>query len=233
MDNEKFYEIIDTLNTIGMKEAVIDVGDEQNNAKVRTYDSYNDEPGIAVVSEIPSNVIDHTIGIGDISTLYKRMSMFDVSKMKTKTELSNEGHATTIVFSEGRRRFTYTFSHPKIFSMPTAIPESTKIAEIDFDKSMIDELSKANSAISSQYINIISVNGELRIRLFDESDDYVFVIGNFESSNWSYNWKMGQFMKVMKHAVKFNDTVRVTVTENMLFKVTIGLIDIVLMPQIV
>ena len=234
MNNEKLYKIIDTVNTAGIKELIINVED----GKVMLYGADNTDgdstPSVIVVSEADDDVVDTAMGISRVATLLKRMSLFDMEKLKMSCTInSTEEFAKVLTIKESRRKITYTFANPITINVPIGLNEESISNTITLTKEYVAHLVKVNQSLSSKIFNLSGLNNKITVELSDDGDSYTDTISESCNGEIMFNWDARSVLKMFKFATKGNDSLELGIGITGMMYIVIDDITFIIMPQAV
>lgn len=234
MNIEKLFNILETINVAGIKEIIIEKKDGQT--VVRGSDSTDDEvqPSIVVTSETDHNVVDMTMGITRVPVMLNRMKLFDLSKTKVdQTANDAETYVRSVTFKESRKKVSYTFANPDTINVPSGTIDDNVNNSITLSKEYINSLIKANQAMNSTHVSISVINNDMVIELFDGiSDSFTDVLSDSCVGNWSYNWMTNSVLKLLKQAIKNNDSVELGIGELGILYIEVDDLLFMVMPQV-
>ena len=232
MNIERLYSVIETINVIGIKEIIIEKND--NNVMVYGADSTDEniQPSIVLISETNSNLINKTLGVSRVPVMLNRMKLFDLSKTKTQQE-DNDNYVHNITLKESRKKVSFTFANPETINVPKGTIDDNVTNSITLSKDYITNLIKATRAMSSEMISVTGINNEITIELFDDgSDSYTDVVSDNCVGEWDYHWRTDSVVKLLRQAIKNNDSVELGISELGILYVEVNELIFMVMPQV-
>ena len=234
MNIERLYSVIDTINVAGIKEIIIEKFDDK--VMIRGADSTDDaeQPSIVLISETDHNIVDTTMGVGRVPVMLNRMKLFDLTKTKISQVDSNSGdYVKSVTLKESRKKVSYTFSNPDTINVPSGTIDDNVNNSITLSKEYIGNLVKANQAMNSELISISVINNEMVIELFDGiSDSFTDILSEHCVGEWSYNWRTDSVMKLLRQAIKNNDSVELGIGDLGILYVEVNELIFMVMPQV-
>lgn len=227
MELTKLNSILSTANVAGISQFIIDA--TETGHFIRGVDS---ESSIVLFSEYSEKFSDKTIGIFNASSLYNRLSLFDLTKTKVDVE-EKDSFVRAIKLREKNKKLTYTFSDPNLIKAPKSIANSEIRCKISLTKEQISGLAKAISAVDSKKFTLIGSGKDIIVKLSDiNSDIYQDVVGEQAVSEWSVSWKTDSVMRLLKQAAKDVDTVELVIGELGMMYVNVERLDFIVIPQV-
>jgi len=234
MNIERLYSVIETINIVGIKEIIIEKSDDK--VMIRGADSTDDseQPSIVLISETDHNIVDTTMGISRVPVMLNRMKLFDLTKTKLSQVDNDVGdYVKSITLKESRKKVSYTFANPDTINVPSGTIDDNVSNSITLTKEYIDNLIKANQAMNSELISISVINNEMVIELFDGiSDSFTDILSENCVGEWSYNWRTDSVMKLLRQAIKNNDSVELGIGDLGILYVEVNELIFIVMPQV-
>jgi len=232
MNIERLHSVLETINVAGIKEIIIEK--KEDGVVIRGADSTSDEerPSIVLVSEVDSNIVDTTMGITRVPVMLGRMNLFDLSKTKV-SQVEVEDYVKSVTFKESRKKVSFTFANPQTINVPSGTIDDAVNNVITLTKEYITNLIKANQAMNSNILSITGINNETVIEMFDDgSDSFTDVIADQCSGEWSYDWRTDSVMRLLRHAIKNNDSVELGVGDMGILYIEVNELIFMVMPQV-
>lgn len=238
MNLEKLNNIITTVNVVGIKEIIIEK--KSDGVVVRGADSIDDEhlPSVIIVSDVDDDVVDYTMGISRVPVLINRMKLFDLSNTKS-TIVNNEDDefVKTMTLKEHRKKVSFSLANPNTINVPSGTIQDTVNNNVILTKTYIQNLIKASQAMNSELMSISVINKEMVIELFDGvSDSFTDVIKENslgECCEWEYHWQTNSVMKLLRQAIKSEDSVELAIGDLGMLYLTVDNLIFTVMPQVV
>lgn len=232
MNLTKVYNILQTANVAGIPEVILEKQDD--GVLVRGADCVSDDqdPSIVILSKTDKDVVDSTTGIHRVSVLLNRMSLFDLEKAKVQTQKTDE-FVRHMDIRQGKRKVSFTFANPKTINVPSGTIDDQVVSTVAFDKNQVQDLVKANQALSPELFKLKGEGEDITIELFDGiSDNFTDVVGTNSTGDWSYSWRMDSIMKLVKHAIKTSDAVELGIGKSGILYVAVNELIFMVMPQV-
>lgn len=169
-------DILEQLTSLSITEAVIEpvVEDGKDYTRVRAG---NKDHSIMIFDSVEGKLTDKTMAIASIKGLQTRLALFNEDKASV-TVTNGNSFVSSIEIKEGKRKATYTMSHPNIILAPKVMPQYDIYGDvITFSKDFVDYLSEVFNSISftgkreNRKISIKSGKGELFITVSDGEND--------------------------------------------------------------
>lgn len=230
MNLEKLNVIVETANVAGINRLVINKTDER--VMIYGSDDEGEEPSIVIISEADWDVVDNSIGIHRVPVLLNRMNLFSLDKA-TVSKIDTDNYTKSITIKEGRKKVSYTFADPSTLSVPTDTIDDSIICTVRLTKDNVQNLVKANQAITPKLFTLSGIKDDIQMELFDGiSDTLTDVIGKNTSGDWSFNWEMSSVMKLVRHAIKQEDSVELGIGGIGILYITVNDLIFMVMPQV-
>lgn len=232
MNIERLHSVLETINVAGIKEIIIEKKDDT--VLIRGADSTNEEekPSIVIVSETDHNMVDRTMGVSRVPVMLNRMNLFDLSKTKV-SQVGNDDYMKSVTFKENRKKVSFTFTNPSIINVPSKTIDDNVSNVVVLSKDYIANLVKANQAMNSNLINLTGINNEIVIEMLDDgSDAFTDVVANNCEGEWSYNWQTSSVMKLLRQAIKQNDSVELGIGDVGILYIEVNELIFMVMPQV-
>ena len=231
MNLEKLNTIIDTVNVAGINRVILKKNDD-GSVSVRGSDDKGEEPSIVIISETDKDVVDNTMAIHRVPVLLNRMNLFNLDKARV-SEINTDEYTKSITIKENRKKVTYTFADPNTLMVPDGTIDDNIICSIVFKKEDIENIIKANQALSPELFTLSGVKDEIIMVLFDGiSDSFTNIVGTNNSGDWEYSWKIDSVMRLIKHAIKKEDSVELGIGKVGILYITVNNLIFMAMPQV-
>lgn len=233
MNLTKLYNILQTVNVAGIPEVIFEKQDD--GVLVRGADVVSDDqdPSIVILSKTDKDVVEMTTGVHRVSVLLNRMSLFDLQKAKVKTSDNGDDWIHHADIRQGKRKVSFTFANPSTINVPDGAVEDEVVSTVSFDKNQVQDLVKANQALSPELFKLKGEGEDIVIELFDGiSDNFTDVVGTNSSGEWSYSWRTDSIMKLVKHTIKSSDAVELGIGKSGILYIAVGELIFMIMPQV-
>jgi hypothetical protein len=240
MNIHKLEELLLTVRIAGMRELVLDKCPDTGRTMAYAADDSDKgletgehDPSIVLISEIDSDIVDHSMGIHRVDIFLKRLALFDIDKVKVNQK-NNDDFVTSLEFKEGRKKATVTLSSPATIDVPDGTIEDNIVDSVIFKKSYVEHLVKANSAMNSEMLSLSGINKDIVLELYDGfSDTLEDVVGSTHNEDWQYNWRMSSILKLLRHQITKGkmDEVELGIGECGILYIEVGSILFMIMPQ--
>lgn len=197
----------------------------------------HENKSIIVLSKIRSDppiLTNQVLGIKNVDTFLKRLSLFDLEQSKFEYTLSADGvNARAIKVTQGQRKVSYTFTHPKFCEAPVAVRQDELITKIDVDKKTLEQLQSAVSATKPDLMTIEGNGESVYVKLFDgNADTYTDVIGDNSAGSWEHSWKADSVMLLLRESLKYSDETSISVSKSGIGHIFVDNVDFLIMPLI-
>jgi hypothetical protein len=208
IDLRMLKDILEQLTTLGISEAIIEpvTLDGKDHTQVRAG---NKDHSILIFDQVEGKLSEKAMAISSTKGLQSRLALFNEDKASV-TVSNGSTFVSSIEIKEGKRKATYTMSHPNIILAPKVMPEYEIYGDvIEFSKDFIDYLTEVFNSISftgkreNRRISIKSGNGELIVTVSDgESDSFVetFPSDVSESDIPTTQWDLESFKLALKRS---------------------------------
>lgn len=232
MDINKLYNVINILTVAGIHQAIIEKKDDGVMLYGADLSEGDDLPSILVISKIDDDTIDKTMGINRVSTMDKRMRLFDADKAKI---IFDEGTDFTkrMTIKEGRRKASFTFANPSIINVPLQTVDDEVNNVISMTKDYINDLVKVNQAMSSNFLTIECNGKKISLTLTDESGDtYSDELSPSCDMGFEHRWQTKAVFKILKLSAKYSDTVELRISDMGFMFIDVNGMTFILLPQV-
>ncbi|WGH49815.1 hypothetical protein [Alishewanella phage vB_AspM_Slickus01] len=201
--------ILEQLNSLGISEAIIEpITDEEGNGVTRVR-AGNKDHSIMIFDDIEDTLSDKALAISSIKGLQTRIALF--SNEKSSVTVTNRSNfAASIEIKEGKRKASYTLSHPNIILAPKVMPDyeilgNPIVLSEDFISALLDVFASMGftGKKEDRRIAIKSSGDEVTITVFDgESDSFVetFQYAGGEVDIPSTQWEVEAFKLALRKA---------------------------------
>jgi len=199
-------DILEQLTSLGISEAIIDpiTIDGNDHTQVRAG---NKDHSILIFDSIEGKLSDKAMAIASVRGLQTRLALFNEDKASVIVT-NGSTFVSSIEIKEGKRKASFTMSHPNMILYPKVMPEYEILGDvINFSKEFIDYLMEVFNSISftgkreNRKISIKSGNGELIINVSDgESDSFTetFPSDVAENDIPTTQWEVEAFKMALK-----------------------------------
>ena len=215
MDIIQLKQILETLNSVGINEMVIEPT-EKDGVKNTLIRGSNRDRNVVVYHEIPDlNLTDTVIGIQSVNGLLSRINLFDEAKASIELDVTG-AMVGTILVKQGRKKATYRCADPSTLNAPSRIPGELKVSldnAIMLSKDNVNFLGQAISSMSltgnkeERNITMQVEDGNLTVKIVDgEDDSFTEVMEGVGGDNTERGvWDVGSFLRVMKKSSETSD----------------------------
>lgn len=199
-------DILEQLTSLGVDEAMID------NQKIDGVDytqvrAGNKDHSILIFDSIEGKLAEKSMAIPSVKGLQTRLALFNQEKASV-TVSNGSSFVSSIEIKEGKRKASFTMSHPNMILFPKVMPQYEILGDvIEFSKEFIDYLMEVFNSISftgkkeNRKISIKSGTGEILITVSDgESDSFSETLPMDVSENDipTTQWEVGAFKMALK-----------------------------------
>jgi len=202
-------DILEQLNSLGISEAIIEphTNDGKDYTRVRAG---NKDHSIMIFDEIEGKLAEKKLAISSVKGLQTRLALFNEEKASV-TVSYRDSYVSNIEIKEGKRKASYTLSHPNIILAPKMMPEFNIVGDvITFDEKFISSLMDVFTSLGftgnkeESRIAIKSVKDEMTLTVFDgETDSFVetFALDEVPKEDIpTTQWEVGAFKLALMKA---------------------------------
>lgn len=233
---QSLYDALNTIKTQRINQLVIDPTDDG----IRFRGSDDKESTIVFSDSTQSYEMlnGKSLGISNVDTLCKRLSLFDLSKDNVNVNFeSKEGtnFIHRLKISYHKQKMTYTFSNPDhCRGAPKAIHQSDVISSINTDKTETEHLLSAIAATKAEIFCLEGSGDETVVRLYDgNADTYTDMLGTNDAGEWSYSWRADSISLLLKESLRSgSNSVVYNVIRGGLGQIDVNNISFYTLPQV-
>lgn len=235
MNLQGLYEELTKVNHVGIDEVVVSPVDEET----VHFSGINENRTIVVFSDLSNKdrLTDNAMGIHSVSTLLKRLNLFDLDKVNETVD-DNESFVKRLGIKQGKMNVSYTFSDPSNCQVPKTVSKDDIISTIRFDKDTFGKFQKAMSAmvtgVKDATIRFEGRDSEVHVTVHDGvSDAYNDVLGdNTSDEDWGTTTLTKSVEVVLKESLKYSDEVTLNFGSHGLIYVLVDGLEFIILPHI-
>lgn len=176
-----------------------------------------------------------SIGINRLNILQQRLNVIkDFNDINIDAQVDGENNVKILKFSNKNLSVSYRCANSKTISAPKNVNENF-FREVSFTKDAFEMLSKANSAMKSEFFSLISNENGVSFELVDSNNDvfsYVFstkidIMDKEFSETFVYKYDIKEFLPILKH----NPNTKVQIGEKGILKLLVNGLDVLIVPK--
>lgn len=242
MDISALKVILDTLNSVGITQVIIEPLDE-GGTMVR---GSNKDRTILVFDKLEDRLVDMPMGIQSVPGLLSRIQLFDEEKASIKLE-DNGSIILSATVKQGKKKASFRFVDPTkrdTLPVPARIPGVLKIQEncITLSDDYVKYISAAIMAMSytgnkaDRTLSLSKGSDGVTINVSDgEDDDFTDTLENtidFELDS-TVNYEISSFERLIKVSRDFNvkKESRFTINEHQVAIFDLGVLNVLAAPS--
>lgn len=234
---QELQELLSTLASVGIEEAVVENPDDQGMSLVR---GSNKEGNVIAFHELDATFFDAPMGTQTVKGLLSRIELFDYSKAKVEHTTAGDV-VKNLTIKQGRKKASFTCSHPKNLTIPSRVPAFDMKNKYVLTAEMIEMLNAAIAAMSmtgskvDRFISIGVKDQVMSVSISDGEDDTFndeFTMDSEVDDSPTFSWDIPSFQRVMRESQKSNGGEAIfNVSKHGIAIFNVGIIDVLLPPN--
>lgn len=239
MDIQLVTKILQTLDSVGIEEAIFEPDPDSQGTKIR---GANKSGTIIVYDVIDTEVSSLPMGVQSIRGLLSRIRLFDLEKVSIELK-DNGSEIHDMMIKQGRKKASFSFVEPSKIRAPKFVPTDGLVEGIEFTEEYATYLNNAMSSMGytgtkdSQTVSMSCDESVLEVMIhdgeFDSFVDHVESATEIEDFTKGY-WEVAPFKTVMTQSVKHSETKTALMSVNPVSKVakfSLGDISVMIAPM--